>query len=166
MTQTWCIIEVGEANQLLIIAIYRENSYNYALWWEVFPLGMSANLMTWWWLQSVGDGCKVWRWQIVVLAIVKIKNLNKPNVPMPAHTYSNLQFVSFWVYFHSSKSHSVRFCWLTMERYPFTHRLDVHNRTHNKVKCHTRIFCCIQIYHHSVERLSLCWQKMEKHSNS
>ena len=60
---------------------------------------MSANLMTWWWLQSVGDGCKVWRWQIVVLAIVKIKNLNKPNVPMPAHTYSNLQFVSFWFTF-------------------------------------------------------------------
>ena len=132
VTQTWCIIAVGEANQLLIIAIYHENSYN-ALWWEVFPLGMSANLMTWWWLQSVGDGCKVWRWQIVVVAIVRIKNLNKPNVPMPAHTYSNLQFVSFWVYFHSSKSHFVRFCWLTMERYPFTHRLDVHNHTHNKV---------------------------------
>ena len=28
----------------------------YALWWEVFPLGMSANLITWRWLQSVDDG--------------------------------------------------------------------------------------------------------------
>ena len=27
VTQTWCIIAVGEANQLLIIAIYHENSY-------------------------------------------------------------------------------------------------------------------------------------------
>lgn len=27
----------------------------YALWWEVFRLGMS-DLITWWWLQSVDDG--------------------------------------------------------------------------------------------------------------
>ena len=75
----------------------------YALWWEVFRLGMSANLITWRWLQL---------WELKILT-----SLLSPCLPT---LIPILQFVSFWVYFHSSKSHFIRFLWLTMEWYPFT----------------------------------------------